>query len=147
MTRGIPDVEAMLGLDMAAAVEGARRMAEQAATVQDRIAGLVGRAETPDGRVRLAFSPEKGLPELHIDPRAMRMGSEELAETIQRLVGEALADLVEQKQATAAKDGVEAAAPDPEAIGKTLDGMSDVMRMAARDATALIEQVRARLER
>lgn len=36
---------------------------------------------------------------------------------------------------------------DVEAIGKTLEGMSDVMRVAARDATALIEQVRARLER
>jgi DNA-binding protein YbaB len=96
MTRETPDVEAMFGIDMAAAVDGARRMAERAATVQSRIAEPVGRAETTDGRIRLTFSPERGLPELHIGPEAMRMDARELAETIQRLVSEALKDLADR---------------------------------------------------
>ena len=147
MTRETPDVEAMFGIDMAAAVDGVRRMTDQPVTLQDRITGPVGRAVTPDGRIRLAFSPEHGLPELHIDPRAMRMGAGRLAETIRRLAAEAIADLAERRQAAAGEERTGAIAPDPEAVRETFDGVSDVMRRTATDATDQIHRVSARLER
>lgn len=78
-----PDIERTLGIDLGAHVEQARRVAEKSAEFSARLADMVGRAESPDGRVGLGFSPEKGLTGVRIDPRAMRMGSEELAELIE----------------------------------------------------------------
>lgn len=147
MTREPAEDRTMFGFDMAAAVEGVRRMTDQAVTLQDRITGPVGRAGTSDGRIRLAFSPEHGLPELHIDPRAMRMGADRLAETIRRLADEALADLAQRRQAAAGEERDGAIAPDPEAVRKTFDGVSDVMRLTATDTTDQIDRVSARLER
>lgn len=56
----LPDLSKVLGLDIADLAEQAQRQVTQASELRDRLAGLVGRAETADGRLRLAFSPEEG---------------------------------------------------------------------------------------
>ncbi|TDB84808.1 hypothetical protein E1264_23360 [Actinomadura sp. KC216] len=147
--QGFPDFQQLLGIDMEAVAARARRVAEQSAELNERLSGLVGHAETQDGRLRLAFSPEQGLPELHIDPRAMRMGSEELAETIQRLTREAVADLERQKQEAARDvygDDQEAATPpDAEKLKQSLRDMNDIFSGLSKDATGLMDEARRRL--
>ncbi|WP_131740938.1 YbaB/EbfC family nucleoid-associated protein [Actinomadura roseirufa] len=52
-------------------------------------AGVTARAESPDGRVAVEYSGTSGVSALHIDPRAMRAGAEDLAGTILELIGRA----------------------------------------------------------
>lgn len=142
-----PDIGKVLGLDIAQLAEQARLQAVQSAELQERVASLVGRAETPDGRVRLSFSPGEGLPELHIDPRAMRLGSQELSETIRGLVLEAIRDLDRQRGEAAREvygEGFdpETAKPDPKAVDTALQGVSDMMESAGNDVIAFMERMR-----
>jgi len=70
----------------------------QAADVQRRVASMVGRAESPDGHVMAGYGSAQGLLELHLDPRAMRMPSADLAATILRVADAARQDLARQIQ-------------------------------------------------
>ncbi|REF38037.1 YbaB/EbfC family nucleoid-associated protein [Thermasporomyces composti] len=64
--------------------------------LQERIKSLVGRAESEDGRISVAYSEPRGVHDLQLDPRALRMPSEDLAATIERLVNEARDDFRRQ---------------------------------------------------
>jgi DNA-binding protein YbaB len=145
-----PDIERTLGIDLGAHVEQARRVAEKSAEFSARLADMVGRAESPDGRVGLGFSPEKGLTGVRIDPRAMRMGSEELAELVEQLSKEAVADLERQKREAAdevyEEDAQKVKQPlDPAAMQDALRDMNDAFSGVSRDATALMDQLRKRM--
>jgi DNA-binding protein YbaB len=87
------------------AIEDAMRSAHgnlaRMGELQETLAALVGVAESDDGRVRAETDNASGLKKLTIDPRAMRMGSEELAETITRVVAESMADLRRKSQEAA----------------------------------------------
>lgn len=145
-----PDIERMLGIDLGAEAERARRVAQRSAELNERLTDLVGRAETEDGRIGLGFSPERGLTDVRIDPRAMRMGSEELAEKIQRLSQEAAADLERQKQEAArevyGEDAETATTPvDPAKMQEALRDMNDIFSGVSKEATAMLDQVRKHL--
>jgi DNA-binding protein YbaB len=77
-------------------VQDAQRAAEGMRAARVRIAGLVGRAETSNGRIRVAWAAGTGLDELHIDPRAMRLRSDELASHISGAITDAMTDLRRQ---------------------------------------------------
>jgi DNA-binding protein YbaB len=148
----LPDLNKVLGLDISALAEQAQQQVTQTSELRERLAGLVGRAETADGRLRLAISPERGLTELNIDPRMMRLGSEELAGSIRDLTRKAIDDLKRQKQEAARETfgpdyDPEAAIPDPEAIRGTLGGLSDAADSAGQSLTAMMEQLQRRLQR
>jgi DNA-binding protein YbaB len=53
---------------------------------------VVGQAASTDDKVRVRVSASGQLVGLHIDPRAMRLGSQELAETITELSRRATED-------------------------------------------------------
>ncbi|MBE7186736.1 YbaB/EbfC family nucleoid-associated protein [Jatrophihabitans endophyticus] len=61
--------------------------------MQTALTDLVGRAETADGRVVVEFEHGKGLTTLELDPKAMRMPSEDLAAAIKQAITEANEDL------------------------------------------------------
>jgi len=77
------------------------------------------------------------------------MGSEELAETIQRLTREAVADLERQKQEAARQvygnDPEAATPPDAEKLKESLQDMNDIFSGLSKDTTALMDEVRRRL--
>ncbi|MEV0403933.1 YbaB/EbfC family nucleoid-associated protein [Actinoallomurus sp. NPDC050550] len=148
----LPDVGKVFGLDIAGLADQAQDQASKAAELQRRISGLVGHAETADGRIRLSFSPDEGLSELRIDPRAMRLGSEELAETIRELTRQAMRDLAGRKQEAARElFGIdfepEAAKPDPEAMRRALHGVSAVVESTGQEMLTLVERLRRGVER
>ncbi|MFC4584712.1 YbaB/EbfC family nucleoid-associated protein [Sphaerisporangium corydalis] len=58
----------------------------------------VGRGEAEEGRVVVEVRPNGSLTALRIDPRAMRLGSEALAEAILRAAGAAEADAAERAE-------------------------------------------------
>ncbi|GAA3701106.1 hypothetical protein GCM10022224_078770 [Nonomuraea antimicrobica] len=50
-----------------------------------RVEDVVGEAESKDGNIRVRVSSSGQLVGLHIDPRAMKIGSQELSEVIVEL--------------------------------------------------------------
>ena len=146
-----PDIGNALGVDVVRLAEETRANALKAAELQQRLGDLVGRAESEDGRVRAAFSPTAGLPELVIDPRAMRLGSEELAEVIMAVVAEAVRDLDRQRLEAAQETfgpqyDPAVARPDPASLQETLRGMSETVDLAGRSLTEIMEGLKARLQ-
>jgi DNA-binding protein YbaB len=100
-------------------LHGAEKQMGRVNQLQDALSSVVGRAESQDGRVKIECANEKGLTKVQLDPRAMRMASEELAETITAVSQEAMEDLRKQTQA---------------AIRETFGGGEDAFNVeAARD--------------
>lgn len=60
--------------------------------MQEQIAALSVEAEEEDGRLKATVG-SSGVTGLFIDPRAMRLGSEELAERLTALIQQATADM------------------------------------------------------
>lgn len=129
----------------------ARKYVAGAEEVQDRLSGLVGRAESEDGRIRVAFSNENAVEELHIDPRALRDGSEVLAENIRTVIADARADLLRQV------DEVVTAAyperPDPEQLVSDADelygqlsDLNDLIRRSGDRIGEAFERFQQQLE-
>ncbi|HEU5157522.1 MAG TPA: YbaB/EbfC family nucleoid-associated protein [Streptosporangiaceae bacterium] len=145
-----PDLEKALGIDVNQLARQMREQTAQAEELRRQVAGLVGHAESDDGQVRLGVSSAGGLTELSIDPRAMRMGSDNLARMILDLFGRARADLDRQKQEAAREtlgDDFDPAAltMDAKTMEGALKGMSETVESAGQNITALMEQLRRRL--
>lgn len=130
--------------------EMARQQAEQLermAEYQQRLAEAVGTAESDDGQISVAFSEEKGVHDLVIDPRAFRDdGSEDVANQIEDLVNRARAEM-QQKQIEIAQssfgDSVDPAkllADLPEAQAQ-LGELMNLTRQAGNDVGLLVERI------
>lgn len=91
-----------------------------------------GRGEAADGMVQVAVGPPGRVIALALDPRAMRMASESLAEEITRAVNEALADL--QEQATAA-------VPGQVDLGSLGDRLRQIQQDAGRQLTSFTDSL------
>ncbi|GAA3666412.1 hypothetical protein GCM10022224_033080 [Nonomuraea antimicrobica] len=61
--------------------------------LQESLNALRGRGEAAGGLVRAETLPNGALSSLHIDPRALRLGVEALAEAVLAAAGEAAADV------------------------------------------------------
>lgn len=64
--------------------------------MKDRIAATVGEGEAADGRIKAEFAGEGGLRALDLDPRVMRLPSQELSEQIMAAVNAAAKDFQEK---------------------------------------------------
>ncbi|MDH2425065.1 YbaB/EbfC family nucleoid-associated protein [Sphaerisporangium sp. TRM90804] len=64
-----------------------------------RLSETLGRGEAEDGRVAVEVRPNGSLAGLRIDPRAMRLGSDALAEAILRAAVDAEADAAAKAEA------------------------------------------------
>ncbi|MEU4330241.1 YbaB/EbfC family nucleoid-associated protein [Nonomuraea dietziae] len=102
---------------------------------------LRGDGEAADCQVRVVAGQDGRLRELRLDPRVMRMASEDLAREILVAVNAALDDL------QAGMPGLEAAGPaDPQGLAESLGGVhADVMRQLDEFADG-VELVVRRLE-
>ncbi|GAB2910367.1 YbaB/EbfC family nucleoid-associated protein [Nonomuraea fastidiosa] len=107
-----------------------------------QVLAVTGTASDPDDLVRVECSAE-GVTGLHIDPRAMRWGSQRLSETILRLIAEALADL----QARSAELLREVVGDGPLDLSAQ-DNPADVRMREAREAyESALDQAMAELAR
>jgi hypothetical protein len=121
----------------------------KAAEVQRLVAAMVGRAASPDGYVRAGYGTAQGLFELHLDPRAMRMPSVDLAATILRVADAARQDLARQTRQAVRETYGNAFDPievlrDPAQLTARLTEICEGYGSAAKDAGAATEQVRRR---
>lgn len=129
------DLDARLG-DIRKASDGMR-------AARERLESLTGTGTAADGRVRVTWTAATGIDQLHLDPRAMRMPSEELAAAIKQAITEAMADLRRQtaevlqtETGTSAGGSVAKIQEMREAFGSQMD-----------EITARIDEARRRMER
>jgi DNA-binding protein YbaB len=133
------DFEAMLK-----ASEGQAAKAEEFAR---RAAELVGRAESPDARIRVEWDDDKGVAGLEIDPRALRMPAGDLAEVILATAQAAKRDLRSQADELTRElfgpDGDPMSLlQDPAEVQAKIEEVRSVFDGSLRDATALMEDLR-----
>lgn len=146
---GRPDMSAFGSLGGLGSSVDAQQLIEQmranlakTTEIRDRARELVGRATSDDGNVRVTFTGEAGLAELSIDPRAMRLPSQELAERIVRLTGQARADLERQRAELVAEAGHDTAELSQESSAAMLGELSTAYARSMDDIQTVFERFR-----
>jgi DNA-binding protein YbaB len=134
-------------MDFNEVLRGSRERMAKVAQVRERMAGLTGSAESSDGRVKVVCTSADPLAELHLDPRAMRMGSEELAAAIRQVSRQAREDLDRQANLIAEEtygqdENPMEALRDPERLKKNLDEVQDMFKQAGNDTQAMMDLLR-----
>jgi len=131
---------------MQSSLRDMQRQAEQIGSLQNQLSELVGRAESQDGRIRVECTVAQTPAKLDLDPRAMRMGSQELAEAITALIREATQDLQRQvrEAMTGSFGGKGLDAARREAREQMTEALSNFRRVAG-DATDELEGIRRNL--
>lgn len=120
-----------------------RKASDGMRAAKERLSALVGTGTAADGKVRVTWAAGTGLDQLHLDPRAMRMPSQDLAAAIKAAVTEAMADLREQTaEVLRAETGVSAGG----SVAKIQD-MREVFSDQMEEITARIDEARRRMER
>ena len=129
-----------------AGLQDARAQIGQLGDMHERLAELVGTAASEDGRVRAECTVAATPAKLEIDPRAMRLGSQDLAETISAVIREASTDLRRKMHETMTESfggkGLQ------EGIDQARSRANETMaafQKAAKDATSQVEGLRRRL--
>ena len=135
------------GLDFNAVLRNSQERVAKAKEVRERMVGLTGHAETPDSRIKVASTSADPLAELHIDPRAMRMGSEELAAAIRQTAQRAREDLDRQADEITAETYSDDQNPmdalkNTDEMKKSLGEMQGTFEKADKDAQTMIDQLR-----
>ncbi|GAA4640703.1 hypothetical protein GCM10023196_107290 [Actinoallomurus vinaceus] len=87
-------------VDASKGMEGVRKQlteqAERFAELREKLAEVRGRGEAAEGKVVVEVAPGGALKSVQIDPRAMKLGSEVLAEAVLEAAGKAFQDLTDQ---------------------------------------------------
>jgi DNA-binding protein YbaB len=112
--------------------------------LQETLSSLVGVAESEDGRVSAEADTARGLKKLTIDPRAMRLGADELAEVITEVVAGAIADLRQRTQ-EAVQEGMGDRKFDPKASQARIQEVRESFDRVAVDAQSEMERLRLRM--
>jgi hypothetical protein len=156
-TAPVPTVAGYLDLSSVFAdpALAAARHAEQMAAAEQLEQGVraaAGSAASDDDRIRVAWSEAGGIDELEIDPRALRMASEDLAAQIRTVVNAARAQ-AQQQVATLVADAMGDGAPDPREVVADLPDLQaqldEIMRDTAQmgsTVSGIVERMRARAQ-
>jgi DNA-binding protein YbaB len=135
------------GMDFNEVLRNSRERMAKVNEARERMAGLAGRAEAADGRIKVTCTSADPLAELEIDPRAMRMGSDELAAVIRQVSRLAREDLDRQANEIAQEVYGEDENPmdalrNRDELKKNLTEMQEMFGKAGDDAQSMIEQLR-----
>jgi DNA-binding protein YbaB len=132
----IPMAELGFGGDIEGFLRNAEQSMAQAEKMKDQIAEVTGHAESEDGRIKAEFTSADGLSRLDLDPRALRMSSEELSEEIRRIVNAASKDF--QTQLTRTTTSMFGGTDDPaDLMRDQVDDMAKVQQHAQAQAAKL----------
>jgi hypothetical protein len=135
---GVPPVEAT--------IEHHRRTLSRSGDLRRQLQDLVGSAASDDGRIAAEVNAA-GLAKLTLDPRAMRLASEDLAEEIVRVTALAKEDLDARRGELVREFGISATDLDVEQVSAQLNEVVAATRRDGADLEALIERFRSQVGR
>jgi DNA-binding protein YbaB len=139
------DLSTLFGSPEALVAQHADRLA-RLADLQREVAEATGEAASADGRVHVRYSETRGIGELKLDPRVLRLPADDLADLITRTVNEA-------KQASAAvvaeatNRAQLAGIPDPEAVLDQVPGIQQFLADVTTDTGRMTEHLESLVER
>ncbi|MCL2585166.1 MAG: YbaB/EbfC family nucleoid-associated protein [Streptosporangiales bacterium] len=119
-----------------------KKAADGMRAAQERIAALAGVGTAADDKVRVTWAAATGLDQLHLDPRAMRMPSQELAAAIKQAITAAMTDL-RRKTAEVMK---EEAGVDAGNSTAAIQDLQDAFNSQMSEVNARVDQARRAME-
>lgn len=119
-----------------------KKAADGMRAAQERISGLVGTGTAADDKVRVTWAAATGLDQIHLDPRAMRMPSEELASAIKQAITTAMTDL-RRKTAEVMKEETGVDASNSSAA---IQDLQDAFNSQMSEITARVDQARRAMQ-
>lgn len=139
----------VLGFDVEKLAKDADRFFAQVKEMQEAGTAVTARAESGDGRAAVEYSSSEGVRKLEIDPRAMRMSAQELAETILNLIRRAQREVESKGQAqlTAFLGDDNTLISQRDAIGKQLHNSTSALTENLKAATEMLDKLQGKLRR
>lgn len=128
----------------------ARERTSKITGLQESLTKICGTAESSDGYIKASYSAT-GLRDLEINPRAMRMASSDLAETIKSVISAAAKDFQENMHAevsqvfSGSNDNPLELLNDPDALERKVQEMQGILDGALNDTMATLDTVRKQL--
>lgn len=144
--RGFEGIPRFNSVDPAAPADALLRQAQEAAAVRDQLRETVGEAATDDGLIRAVVGAD-GLQSLALDPRAMRMPSEDLSTAIVSVTADARDDLYLRRAERARELGLAQEAPTLDEGLAKLTELRSLVEESQGDARRVFERFRAQTER
>ncbi|MFI7055098.1 YbaB/EbfC family nucleoid-associated protein [Streptosporangium canum] len=143
------DFKRALGFDPEQTARAARRFFDRIQEMHRAAGEITARAESDDRRVSVEYSDSGGVRRIDIDPRAMRMASGELAETILDLVHRAQRDVEAQARDRAAEvlEADNCLITDRRTAGDRLRDATGTLQENLRTATETMERLRDMIRR
>ncbi|MFI0479597.1 YbaB/EbfC family nucleoid-associated protein [Actinomadura sp. 9N215] len=137
-----------LGFDPEKLAEDADAFFAQLRDMHQASTEVTARAESPDRRVAVEYSSADGVRTLHIGPRAMRMGAEELAGTVLSLIRQAQHEVETegQKQLTEFLRG-SSLIDERDAIGQGLRDANGAVQQNLANAAETLDKLRSMMRR
>ncbi|RFS83615.1 YbaB/EbfC family DNA-binding protein [Actinomadura spongiicola] len=139
-------------IDAEEMLKRAKQHAAKAAELQNKLSDVVGRAESPDGHVKVTYTSAGGIADLEINPRAMRMPSADLADTIKNVIQDAAKDLQTNVRAVMAEiyqgqpDSPVEMMQNPAKMTARIEEVRDLLDSALGDASLHLEKLRRRIQ-
>jgi DNA-binding protein YbaB len=116
------------------------------ADLRREVAAAAGEAVSADGRVQVRYTEEDGIVGLTVDPRALRLPAEDLADLITGTVNEAkraAAAAVLEASGRARRGGV----PDPESVLAEVPRIEEMLAEVTADTGRMTDQLQALMDR
>lgn len=132
--------------DPGAPADALLRQAEEAAAVRAQLSETTGEAASDDGLITSVVGA-RGLQELRLDPRAMRMPSEDLAKAIIDVTAQAREDMERRRLERARELGLAQERPGLDQSLAKLAELRSLIAESQGDARRVFERFQAQTER
>jgi DNA-binding protein YbaB len=140
------ELKRILGFDPEFLARDADRLFEHVRRTQGEASTIVGRAESADGRVKVEYTSQEGVRGLELDPRALRAGSADLAETIVSVIARAREDFAAQGREILAQ-GVAESPLGPAPLSGAGRAAEEMLDANLRGSMELVDQLRELLRK
>lgn len=138
------DLSTLFGSPEAFVAQHEERLA-RLADLHKEVAEAVGEAASDDGRVQVRFTEADGISELKLDPRALRLPADDLADLITRTVNDAKRAAA-AAVAEAGSRAQQAGLPDPDAVLDQVPGIQQFLAEVTADTGRMTEQLESLME-
>ncbi|MGW0231537.1 YbaB/EbfC family nucleoid-associated protein [Actinopolymorpha singaporensis] len=133
--------------DPEAIVAAQRENLQRAQEMERRIAELTGSATSDDERITVTYTEANGIESIQLDPRVMRMASEDLAAALVQVANAARADMREQMQRVVDETIGEEGQPDLAELAANAAQMEAAMNEFMRDTMTMESDLQNAIDR